>query len=571
MVDYKNLSRDELIHQLEAIESQLHDTGSESNAMQLAHDLQVHQIELEMQNRELRDKQLELEVARDKYADLYDFAPVGYLTLDKKGLIREINLTAVGLLEQTRTQLLNKPFIAFLANGQIRDFQFTLLQALEMDEERGVDLQLKHTGKTVSDIHMQMLASNETSGEPMVRAVIINISEKKLAERTLLKEKEKAEEANRVKSEFLTRMSHELRTPLNAILGFAQILQHRDAQGGNSKNSNDIEQILRSGWHLLDLVNDLLDLSRIEADKVDLEIENVKLHERIQDSIAIVRPLALERDISIEYPSTDKPCAGILVLADRFRLKQVLLNLLSNAIKYNRQGGDILIECQPAANERVRIVVKDTGSGIAAEDFPALFEPFSRLYLETYAQEGTGIGLAISKQLVELMGGSIGVESERGKGSSFWIELALSPAEAKILGPGLSASATQASDKNTYDVLYIEDNPSHLQLMDAIFAEQPDLHLRTAHTPSLGLELALQHSPDLIICDICLPGMDGFQVLTKLQQSEALHSIPVIALSANASPAVIERGLRAGFRRYLTKPVNLEELIQAMEELLGDS
>ena len=253
-------------------------------------------------------------------------------------------------------------------------------------------------------------------------------------------------------------------------------------------------------------------------------------------------------------------------------LSQITLNLISNAIKYNREEGNVSITCQQTDGEHIRITVTDTGSGIPEEDQDVLFTPFSRLYLKTYATQGTGIGLTISKHLVEMMGGSIGMESEPGKGSTFWIEL-VQETELESEDDIQAVYPDKVTDTNEqhYTLLYIEDSPSHVNLLQAIVDTMPNISLLTAHTPILGLELATAHKPALIILDICLPGMDGYEVLKKLQDNESLHDLPVIAISANAMPREIEEGLRAGFRRYFTKPIKVAEFKNALRELLIDS
>lgn len=380
---------------------------------------------------------------------------------------------------------------------------------------------------------------------------------------------QKAEEANQAKSQFLSRMSHELRTPLNAILGFAQILDMNENKSLGPEEKKGVKEILKGGWHLLEVVNDLLDLTTIEANKIELQMERVDLLERLQDSLDVMQPLAQQREITIHGAAA---CAEIFVQADPVRLKQVLLNLLSNAVKYNRKGGSVTLSCELVDTATVRISITDTGSGIPEADIPTLFDPFSRLYLDTHAQEGTGIGLTIAKQLVELMGGHIGVTSELGHGSTFWIELPLSHSPAQAISAAITPSA-ESSDAVVAEttLLYVEDSPSHIHLVEAIIENMKGIRLLSAHTPMLGLELAQAHRPDLIMLDICLPGMDGFEVFEQLRANEVTREIPVIAVSANAMPLDIEKGLRAGFRRYLTKPINVTEFKKAVDELLRDS
>ncbi|MDT8404251.1 ATP-binding protein [Sulfuriflexus sp.] len=568
MTDYRKVNKAELIERLERLQSE--DTTDADNAelQHLRQDLDVHQVELEMQNYELREKQLELEIAHNKYVDLYDFAPVGYLTFDEKGIIREINLTATGLLKRPRGQLLNKPFTAFFTNGSSQAFHHCLKEAIDTEQEQGVELELIRKDYPTLYVHMQMLASSTSKGHMNIRAALVDITDKKRVEQELLQAKEQAEEASRAKSQFLSCMSHELRTPLHAILGFAQILDINRNNTLDQTDKNAVKEILNGGWHLLEIVNDLLDMSAIEANKVELNIEAVELARHFQEGLDAIRPLARQREINLS--STVKACADIYVRADPVRLKQVLLNLLSNALKYNCQKGSVSLSCEEVGADTVRIVVADTGRGIAEEDLPRLFEPFSRLYLRTHdVEEGTGIGLTIAKQLVERMGGHLGVESKVGEGSRFWIELPRSHGPGQDLPATSSAAVSTAGrevEKKT--VLYIEDSPSHIHLVETLVKGMPDLQLLTAPTPELGLELAQAHRPDLIVLDICLPGMSGFEILQTLRASAATSEIPVIAVSANAMPADIEKGLQAGFQRYLTKPLNIGEFSEALDALL---
>jgi two-component system, sensor histidine kinase and response regulator len=393
-----------------------------------------------------------------------------------------------------------------------------------------------------------------------------DVTEERQARTQLLQAKRVAEEANLAKSQFLSRMSHELRTPLNAMLGFSQLL-NVDASLSGAQNSL-LKHIMSSGEHLLALINDLLDITKVETKNLEMAMGSVDLGSIVEDITAIMQPLSQEKGITVH--SNVHECQGAFVHADVVRLRQVLLNLLSNAIKYNRDAGHVTITCQAAGEGRYRVSISDTGVGIRAEDLPGLFEPFSRLYLKTYAVEGSGIGLALSKQLVKLMDGVIDVQSEFGVGSTFWIELKKAqPEEPRAILPAAVAAAEDSPDE--YTLLYIEDSPSHIKLVETIYAGDSGLHVLSAHTSRLGLELARAHKPDVILLDICLPEMDGYQVYAQLCADESTCDIPVIALSASAMPDEIERGLRAGFRRYLTKPIDVVVLRRVVRELLLDA
>ena len=378
-----------------------------------------------------------------------------------------------------------------------------------------------------------------------------------------------ADKANRAKSEFLSSMSHELRTPLNAVLGFAQLMAS-DTPPPSASQQRSLDQILNGGWYLLRLINEILDLSMIESGRVAMSREAMALTEVLRDCRAMITPQAQKRDITLTFPTLAQP---FYVHADLTRVKQVVINLLSNAIKYNRTGGSVLVECQQHG-ERVRLSVRDTGNGLSAEQLQQLFQPFNRLGQEAGTEEGTGIGLVVTKQLVELMGGTLGVESEVGVGTLFWIELAASSAPELQLGEhaaGLdrTPSADAPRDAPRRKVLYVEDNPANLILVEQLIARRSDLGMLSAVDGHLGIALARQHQPDLILMDINLPGISGSEVLGLLRADPLTAHIPVIALSANALPRDVRKGLDAGFLRYLTKPINVPEFMEALDTALS--
>lgn len=380
----------------------------------------------------------------------------------------------------------------------------------------------------------------------------------------LLNAKIVAEKANLAKSEFLSSMSHELRSPLNAILGFAQLMDS-DIPPPTLAQKASLDQILHAGWYLLELVNEILDLAVIESGKLSLSPEPVLLAEVLADCYAMIEPQAEKRSIKLHFPKADMP---LFVQADRVRLKQVLLNLLSNAIKYNLLGGTVTVTCATSAPGRTRIEVRDTGHGLAPDLLRLLFQPFNRLGQENSAEDGTGIGLVMSKLLVELMGGSIGVESAVGVGSLFWFEL--STATPQVLSNQDSAPMRLEppqvpADPRRRTLLYVEDNPANLALVEQLVARRPDLHLLSAGNAILGMEIVRDQRPDLILMDINLPGINGFQALEQLRQDPLTLAIPVIAVSANAMVGDISKGLEAGFFRYITKPINVVEFMEALD------
>jgi signal transduction histidine kinase/ActR/RegA family two-component response regulator len=379
--------------------------------------------------------------------------------------------------------------------------------------------------------------------------------------------REAAEKANRAKSEFLSSMSHELRTPLNAVLGFAQLMAS-EVPTPPARQQRSIDQILKGGWYLLRLINEILDLATIESGKVTMSQEPMSMTDVLQDCKGMIEPQAAKRGIAMTFPRFD---TVFYIHADRTRVKQVMINLLSNAIKYNASGGSVIVQCVATDAGRVRIRVKDTGTGLSADQMAQLFQPFNRLGQQDGAEEGTGIGLVVTKQLVELMGGTIGVESAVGVGTVFWVEFesAQAPALENIEEAALDRrplAAPEASEQLT--LLYVEDNPANLALVEQLIARRGDLKLVTAIDAYLGIELARAYVPDVILMDINLPGMSGYGALKVLRDDPLTAHIPVLALSANAVPRDIEKGIEAGFFRYLTKPIRVREFMDALDVAL---
>jgi signal transduction histidine kinase/response regulator RpfG family c-di-GMP phosphodiesterase len=443
-----------------------------------------------------------------------------------------------------------------------------LARAMRGETADGIELYVRNPqrpdGMLVS-VNIRPLRDDSGSTKGGV-AVVHDITLARYSENILRQAKEEAERANRAKSEFLSRMSHELRTPLNSILGFAQLLALADLA---VQHQGNVQQILKGGYHLLQLINEVLDLARVEAGRLSLSPEPVQIKDAVKEALDLVRPIASSQNITLsaEFSVEGDRC----VQADRQRLKQVLLNLLSNAIKFNRSNGTVVLRCEEIQNGRLRIEVEDTGSGIDEEGLKKIFTPFERLSADRNAIGGTGLGLALSKRMIEAMGGAIGVESTVGTGSRFYFELSLveSVAEPRVDGEchgGFASLGQAASYQGT--ILYIEDNASNIRLIQQILERYPGVQLLEAMRGELGLELANTHRPDWILLDLDLPDLGGEEVLRALQQQPRTQRIPVTVLSADATPGQIHRLKAAGAREYLTKPLDVRQIIQLLEDTL---
>lgn len=387
------------------------------------------------------------------------------------------------------------------------------------------------------------------------------------SEEELIIARQLAESANHAKSDFLSKMSHELRTPLNAILGFSQVME-LDEQLMKGPNSGYVGEIRTAGEHLLSLINEVLDLAKIEAGMVDMNMENINLGEVLRECYALINPMAKKKNIKLLPVSESMD--SMFLYVDRTLIKQVFINLLSNAVKYNVDGGQVELFAVNKEN-KIEITVSDTGLGIKEDKKQYMFQPFNRLGVDATNIEGSGMGMVITKHLVLLMDGEITFSSEFGKGTEFYIRFnpgfaTFSPAENKT-----NEAYEIVSEIGGFTVLYIEDNLPNIRLVESILSKWPQINIKSAGSAEQGIELAISVKPDIIIMDINLPQMDGYEAIKILKEREDTSTIPVIALSANAMPASVKEGVEAGFERYLTKPLKVVEFLKLLGKLTNQS
>jgi PAS domain S-box-containing protein len=481
-------------------------------------------------------------------------------TMDKWGRFVSVSAACEQSWGYTPAELLGHPYIDFVC-AEDRVMTNQVADVLRLDGKI-TDFVNRYTRKDGTLIDVLWSASwSET--DKIMFFVAHDITERARIEKALRDAKEEADRANHAKSEFLSRMSHELRTPLNAILGFGQLLERQDP---TETQRTRVGHIISAGRHLLNLINEVLDISRVETGNLQLSLEPVCLADALEEALSLMRPLAAQRGTELlTMAPLDKT---YYVMADRQRFKQVLLNLLTNAVKYTPLDGKITVSSSATGNGAMRIVVSDTGAGISSEKLTRLFTPFDRLGAEQTAVEGTGLGLALCQRLMQAMHGSIGVDSTLGQGSTFWVELARadSPLNRLVSSNRNAPQSPDESEAEKRTILYVEDNLSNLTLIEQVLADQPHFKLITAMQGQLGIELARRHSPDLILLDLNLPDLPGWEVLSRLQRDDATRDIPVVVISADATSRQIKRLMVAGARAYLTKPLDMQEFFRAINE-----
>lgn len=535
--------------------------------LKLCRDIENHTRMLELEIAEREKVEYILRDSEVRHRTIFERTVDGIINITDTGIIESVNPAVEKLFGYSNAELVGNNVSMLMPEPHASQHNLFISKYKQTGEAkilgRGRELFARKKDGTIFPIDIgldEMLIHDKR----MFTGIIRDITERKAIEAETLKAKEEAERANLAKSEFLSSMSHELRTPLNAILGFGQLMELDKTL--SVETQGNIKEIIRAGYHLLELINEVLDLAKVESGHLNLSIEPIEYDKLVSECIALIEPIAASHEIRIQNLTAPN---NITLKADRSRIKQAIINLLSNAIKYNRPGGQVTISISQDIVDFCRISVQDTGFGIKEEYLDNLFEAFNRLGAESTDIEGTGIGLVFTKRLVELMGGRIGVKSQYGVGSHFWIEL---PIASSVFATDKftktqNTSPQAATDSNEYKILYIEDNPANVRLVVQLLANRPHIQLFTAHTPGLGLELAALHKPDLILLDINLPEYDGYKALEKLKNTESTDNIPVVAISANAMPNDLKKAEEAGFTSYLTKPINIKAFYEMLDEM----
>lgn len=502
---------------------------------------------------------------------IVDNAVDGIITINTKGVIETYNHAAETIFGYTTKEIIGQNVNKLMPTPYALEHDAYIANYLDTKKAKiiGVDREVVGQRKNGKTFPMDLsIAEVKLDDKLIFTGIVRDITQRKLVENQLLEAKEDAERASHAKSDFLSRMSHELRTPLNAILGFAQILEMDELSPSQNES---VHHIIKAGRHLTALINEVLDIARIESGRQELSLEPLKISGLLSDVSILMSPLATERNIHFQMPNPGK--CDIHIIADLQRLKQVLLNLMSNALKYNHDAGKVELFCEEHQDGILRINVRDTGPGIAPDNLKRVFEPFERLDADAKGVEGSGVGLALSKALVEAMGGVLGLDSQLGKGSTFWIELPTverNPTEIKTQQLLQESLELPSFNNNIATVLYIEDNIANFRLVEVALSHRPHINLMTAMQGELGLDLALRHQPDLILLDIHLPVLMGDKVLARLKAQPETQRIPVVVISADATRSKIDKLLAAGAHSYLTKPFNIKELLHTVDTLLEE-
>jgi len=529
-------------------------------------------VQQELEQKHLRETSTALESQSERLRAILETVIDGIVTIDDTGIIKTFNPAAEKIFGYSIDEVFNQNVKMLMPEPyqSEHDGYLDSYHKTGIPKVIGIGREVIGKRKDNSEFPMDLSISRmKVNGSTMFTGIVRDITERNEASDKIFKAMEEAKIANQTKTEFLSSMSHELRTPMNAILGFGQMLDFNPKEPLSATQKASVDQILKGGQHLLALINDILDLTQIEAGKADFTIEEIDPNKAVEECLTLIIGMSDSRGIEISTPDVISDAQNIK--ADYTRFKQVLLNLMSNAIKYNDDGGKVRISFGPTPENMLRINVTDTGIGIPDERQSELFKPFNRLGAENSEIEGTGIGLVVCKDLVELMGGTIGFESHIGIGSWFWFELPLAISQTVTSDAGGVIEGTEVRGQLegiSGTMLYVEDNPSNLKLMEVIVSNIDGLTMSSAHTAELGIDIAIANNPDIIILDINLPGMSGFDAIKELKKHETTKNTPIFALSAAATKADIKKGLEAGFEHYLTKPINVVEITDAVRKAL---
>lgn len=539
-------------------------------------DTQTAEAEIRTLNRELEQR---VEERTKRLGAIVDTAADGIITIDESGQVESFNTAAELIFGYKSNEIIGQNITCIMESDDAFLHQAQLENYLKTGDEHiiGVGREVMAVRKNGESFPLYIAVSSvKLNDRQLFTGIVRDMTDPKKVEKALMQAKEQAEKANLAKSQFLSSMSHELRTPLNGILGFTQLLQHLPEEPLSEKQASYLELILSAGSHLHELINDLLDLSKIESGNLALSIETINPIMAVTECIDLVTPLAEGRKVSIiDNISNSECCSAAYIRADYVRFKQIIFNLVSNAVKYNRDYGSVTLTCEEstAGAGGFRFSVIDTGLGIPKSRLNDLFEPFNRLGQEAGEIEGSGVGLTVTKMLVELMNGSMGVASILDEGSTFWIELPL--ASEQQIRDATDQSLLEIGDLSDFtfpdglhSILYVEDNPNNLRLMTELLDRFDNISILSANSGEEGLKIARDAILDLIILDINLPGMNGFETLQVLQSFSNTKNIPVIALSASAMPLDVDRGIKAGFQYYITKPYAIEDLLYAIKNVL---
>jgi len=502
------------------------------------------------------------------FRGLLEAAPDAIVIVDADGIITLMNAQSESMFGYQRSELIGSPIEVLVPGRFSGDHAGHRTRYSEDPAPRamGIGLELFAVRKDGTELPVEIsLSPFHTETGLLVTAAIRDVTERRRVEEESKGAKLEAERANLAKSDFLSRMSHELRTPLNAILGFGQLLEMERL---TNRQEESLHQIMKAGRHLLELIDEVLDISRIEAGRLPMSPEPVAVESALSEAVQLVVPLARQRSIVFEER---QGCTGKYLLADRQRLRQVLLNLLSNAVKYNKTGGSIVIDCEEVPGPQIRISIRDTGPGIPEELQERIFLPFDRLGADDSEIQGTGLGLPLSRGLIETMGGTLTVLSSDAEGSTFSFSLPMVEGPEAGVEEILSGETQGAGSTKEWTLLYIEDNMSNLKLIERVLELRPNVKMLSAMQGNIGLDLAHQHVPNMILLDLHLPDIQGEEVLARLRSDPATREIPVVIITADATPGQVQRLIASGAAAYLTKPLNVSQFLELLDELLVDA